>query len=134
MRIAPELVEQIVAHAREDAPNECCGLIGGRDGVASTVHRVRNAFASPVRFELHPTDQLRTWEAIEAAGDEVIAMYHSHPKSEAKPSPTDVNLAGAWPGPSPLWVICSLVDADDPAVRAFAIGDGQVEEVELAVA
>jgi len=133
MQIAPELLEQIVAHAREDAPNECCGLIGGSDGVARSVHRARNAFESPVRFEIHATDQFRITEEIDRAGDETVAMYHSHPKSEAKPSPTDVNLASQWPGPGPLWLICSLADPETPVVRAFAITDGVVEEVELAV-
>jgi proteasome lid subunit RPN8/RPN11 len=130
MKIARELLDEIVAHAREDAPNECCGIVGGRDGEALTVHRARNEFASPTRFMVHALDQFKITQEIEDAGNEIVAMYHSHPKSEAKPSPTDVNLADGWP--DPLWVICSLMGAE-PTVRAFSIRDGDVEEVELAV-
>jgi proteasome lid subunit RPN8/RPN11 len=69
---------------------------------------------------------------IEEDGEELIGIYHSHTKSEAYPSQTDINLAEAWP--DPLYLICSLADADDPVVRAFEIRDGAVEEVDLDVA
>ncbi len=129
MRITQALVDEIVAHARDDDPNECCGLIGGRDGEATSIHRAENLFASPLRFEVkNPVQILR---AIEEAGEELAGIYHSHTKSEAYPSQTDVNLAQGWP--DPLWFICSLRDADAPVVRAFAIRDGAVDEVELEV-
>lgn len=131
MRIAQDLIDEIVAHSREDLPNECCGLIGGRDGSATTVHRARNAAATWLRYELHPTDQLRIMNRLEENGDELVGIYHSHTKSAAYPSQTDVNLADAWP--DPLYLICSLEHADAPVVRAFAIRDGGVEEVELDV-
>jgi len=131
MRIARELIDEIVAHARDDLPNECCGLIGGRDGRASSVHRARNAAATWLRYEVHPSDQLRIMDRIEADGEEMVGIYHSHTKSEAYPSQTDINLAAAWP--DPLYLICSLEEADAPAVRAFSIRDGAVEEVDLDV-
>jgi len=131
MRIAQDLIDEIVAHSRDDLPNECCGLIGGRDGSATTVHRARNSAATWLRYELHPTDQLRIMNAIEEEGEELVDIYHSHTKSAAYPSQTDVNLADAWP--DPLYLICSLEHADAPVVRAFAIRDGGVEEVELDV-
>jgi proteasome lid subunit RPN8/RPN11 len=127
MRIAQALIDEIVAHAREDAPNECCGLIGGRDGTATSVHRAENLFASPTRFEV--ANPVKLLSAIEGAGEDLAGIYHSHTKSEAYPSQTDVNLARGWP--DPLWFICSLADADAPVVRAFAIRDGEVDEVEL---
>jgi proteasome lid subunit RPN8/RPN11 len=127
MRIAQALIDEIVAHAREDAPNECCGLIGGRDGTATSIHRAENLFASPTRFEV--ANPVKLLSAIEGAGEDLAGIYHSHTKSEAYPSQTDVNLARGWP--DPLWFICSLADADAPVVRAFAIRDGEVDEVEL---
>ena len=131
MRISGELVDEIVAHAREEAPNECCGMVGGVDGEARTVYRTRNAFASPLRFDVHPSDLFRVTEReIPEAGEELLAIYHSHPNSEAHPSQTDINLAEGWP--DPLWVICSLADPEAPVVRGFAIRDGGVEEVDLA--
>jgi proteasome lid subunit RPN8/RPN11 len=125
------MVDQIVAHAREDAPNECCGLIGGRDGRATSLHRARNEFASPLRYNVHPQDLLRITGEIERRGEELAGIYHSHTRSEAYPSQTDVNLAANWP--DPLYLICSLADPERPVVRAFTIRDGAIEEADLEI-
>jgi proteasome lid subunit RPN8/RPN11 len=128
MEIAQDLLDEIVAHARADAPNECCGLIGGADGRATRVYRARNEFESPLRYNVHPQDLLRITDEISDSGEELAAIYHSHPRSEAYPSQTDVNLAANWP--DPLYLICSLA-GDEPVVRAFRIRDGEIEEVEI---
>lgn len=131
MRIPAALLEQIVSHARTDLPNECCGLVGGRDGEATSVHPTRNAFEDPMRFNIHPSDLFRVLEReIPDAGEELVAMYHSHPVSEARPSQTDINLSDNWPGT--IWLICSLAK-EEPVVRAWSIADGAATEVELAV-
>jgi [CysO sulfur-carrier protein]-S-L-cysteine hydrolase len=129
MRITRNLLDEIVGHAREEAPNECCGMVSGRNGSATAVHRARNAFASPLRYEIHPQDQFRITMEIEDRGDEIAAIYHSHTRTEAYPSQTDVNLAANWP--DPLYLICSLAGPGAPAVRAFSIRDSKVEEVAL---
>ena len=131
MRISQDLIDEIVAHAREDLPNECCGLIGGRDGEATSVHRARNSAATWLRYELHPTDQLRIMNRIEDDGEELAGIYHSHTKSAAEPSQTDINLAEGWPGVAQL--ICSLEHDDAPVVRAWDLDDKRVQEVELDV-
>jgi [CysO sulfur-carrier protein]-S-L-cysteine hydrolase len=131
MRISQDLIDEIVAHSRDDMPNECCGLIGGGGSRMTSVHRARNAAATWLRYELHPTDQLRIMNRIEEDGEELVGIYHSHTKSEAYPSQTDINLAENWP--DPLYLICSLEHDDAPVVRAFEIRDGAVEEVELDV-
>ncbi len=128
MRISRDLIDTIVAHAREDAPNECCGLIGGRDGAPISTRRAENLFASPTRFEVG--DLPRLLREIEESGEDLLGMYHSHPRSEAYPSQTDVNLAWGWPGTA--WFICSLMDSE-PAVRAFVIEDAQVDEIDLEI-
>jgi len=125
------MVERVVAHAREEAPNECCGMIGGRDGAATTLYRAANAEESPLRYVVDPQDQLRIMEEIDERGEELAAIYHSHTGSPAYPSQTDINLAQAWP--DPLYVICSISDPDAPEVRAFEIRDGKVEEASLVV-
>lgn len=130
MRIARELVDEIVAHAREEAPNECCGLIAGSNGRATRVHRARNSEASPFRYVVDPQDQLRIMGEIEDGGEELVGIYHSHTRSAAYPSQTDVNLADGWP--DPLYLICSIAQPD-PELRAFAIRDERIDEVELAV-
>lgn len=129
MRISQELLDDVIAHAREDAPNECCGLMGGTGGRATSVHRAENLYPSPLRFEVaNPVPLLR---AIEEAGEELVAIYHSHTRSAAYPSQTDVNMARGWP--DPLWLICSLEDPENPVVRAFSIRDDQVSEVPIEV-
>ena len=129
MRISREMLDEIAAHAREEAPNECCGMIGARDGEATSLYRARNAEASPLRYVVHPQDQFRIMERMDELGEELGAIYHSHTKSPAYPSQTDINLAEGWP--DPLYVICSIADAGAPDVRAFEIRGGGVEEVAL---
>lgn len=130
MRIAQALVDQIVAHAREDLPNECCGMVGGTDGVAATVYRAENAEASPLRYSIDSKEQFRLMRAIEEAGEELAAIYHSHTKSPAYPSQTDVNLAG-WP--EAVYLIVSLADPEAPDLKGFWIRDGKIEKAELVV-
>jgi [CysO sulfur-carrier protein]-S-L-cysteine hydrolase len=130
LRISRQLLDDVVAHARADAPNECCGMIATRDGEAVAVHRTRNIHASPLRYEMEPNEQIRVLNAIDEAGHELGAIYHSHTRSEPVPSPTDVNLAKWWP--EPLYVIVGL-DGDAPDVRAWRIVDGTVSEAALEV-
>jgi [CysO sulfur-carrier protein]-S-L-cysteine hydrolase len=130
VRIAQALVDEIAAHSQEEAPNECCGLISGTDDRATRIHRARNSEASPFRYVVDPRDQLRIMEEIEAAGEELVGIYHSHTRSEAYPSQTDVNLADGWP--DPLYLICSLA-GDEPDLRAFTIREGGIEEVALTI-
>jgi [CysO sulfur-carrier protein]-S-L-cysteine hydrolase len=129
LRIPRQLLDDIVAHAREDAPNECCGMIAARDGRAVAVHRARNAAASPLRYELDGMEQYRIQTAIEDAGLELGAIYHSHTRAAPEPSQTDINLAFY---PEALYVIVGLEDAE-PDVRAWRIVDGAVSEATLEV-
>jgi proteasome lid subunit RPN8/RPN11 len=131
MRIPAQMRDEIVAHARAEAPNECCGMIGARDGQATSLYRARNAEESPLRYVVHPQDQFRIMEDMDERGEELGAIYHSHTKSPAYPSQTDINLAEGWP--DPVYVICSIADDDSPELRGFAIRDDRVEEVELDV-
>jgi [CysO sulfur-carrier protein]-S-L-cysteine hydrolase len=129
VRIPANIYDELLEHAREEAPNECCGLIGGTDGVASTVYRARNAEASPLRYNLDPQDQFRIMTEIEERGEELSAIYHSHTASPAYPSQTDINLAAY---PDALYLIVSLVDGEKP-LRGFHITDGEVTEVDVTV-
>jgi [CysO sulfur-carrier protein]-S-L-cysteine hydrolase len=127
MRIARELLDDVIAHARADAPNECCGMIASRDGEAVAVHRAHNAAASPLRYEIEGMEQYQLQTAIEDAGLELGAIYHSHTRSAPEPSQTDINLAFY---PDALYVIVGL-NGDEPDVRAWRIVDGQVSEAQL---
>ena len=132
MRIARALVDEIFEHARQDLPNECCGIVSTNDGAAVAVYRARNLHASPLRFEIEGQDQYRIHKAIEKAGHEFGVLYHSHVKSPAYPSQTDITHAERWPGV--IWLIVSLADRDAPDLKAFRISGSDVEEVELTVA
>jgi len=132
MRISQQLIDEMVAHAREDLPNECCGMIGGRDGEAARVVRVENAAASALRDEMDPQGQYDALKAIEDAGEELIGIYHSHTRSAAYPSQTDVNEARMWP--EQAYVIVSLENEEAPDVKAYGLADLKIADVELDVA
>ena len=129
MRIPTKLYDKLLAHARDDAPNECCGLVGGKDGMANSVYRARNAEASPLRYNLDPQDQFRIMTEMDERGEELLAIYHSHTASPAYPSQTDINLAAY---PDALYLIVSLAEGEEP-LRGCRIEDGKVNEVELQV-
>lgn len=131
MKIPQSLIDEMVAHAREDLPNECCGMVGGVDGEASVVVAVANAAASPLRFEMDPQGQYDALMAIERDGMELLAIYHSHTKSAAYPSQTDVNQAVSWP--DAVWVIVSLEDPDAPDVKGYWLKDLEIADAELVV-
>ena len=130
MKLERSYVDEIIAHAREDEPNECCGIIAGDDGRAAKLYRAVNAEASPYRYNVDPKDLLRIYRDLDDQGWDVLAIYHSHTGTEAYPSATDVRLA-AWP--EACYLIVSLVDMANPVLRAFRIEDGAVEEEELEV-
>lgn len=129
MRIPTEIYDELLRHAREEAPNECCGLIGGSDGVARSLYRARNAEASPLRYNLDPQDQFRIMAEMDEKGEELSAIYHSHTESPAYPSQTDINLASY---PDALYLIVSLAEGEKD-LRGYRIEDGEVAEVNLEV-
>jgi [CysO sulfur-carrier protein]-S-L-cysteine hydrolase len=131
MIIASALLEQVVAHARSEAPNECCGLVALEAGRAVAVHELENLAASPLRFEVDGSKLAPLLFELEEA-DQQAAIYHSHTHSEPYPSQTDVNFARWWPGCE--WLIIGLENDAEPAVRSFMIGDGGViEEVTVEI-
>lgn len=123
-----EYIDEMIAHAREEAPNECCGIIAGTDGRPVKLFRAINAEASPYRYKVDDRDLFRIYRECEANGWDFLAIYHSHTASPAYPSPTDVRLA-FWP--EAYYVLISLQDAANPDVRAFRILDGEVREEEI---
>ena len=133
MRIAPEQIEQIVAHALEDPRIECCGVVAvqSSDGekTATRVYRADNVHASALRFEIAPMQLLALSEAIEDEGWEIGAIYHSHVRSEPYPSQTDIGFAAGWPGLE--WIIVGLAAGEQPTVRSYLIDGAQVREVAL---
>lgn len=129
MEISRELYDEIVDHARAEAPNECCGMVASRDGTAVMVYRATNAAASPLRYEIDGAEQYRIQMQIYDAGLDLGAIYHSHTRTEPSPSQTDINLAFY---PDAVYLIVGLAGAE-PEMRGFTIRDGQVAPAELTV-
>ena len=126
MEITQAQWDELLAHARDEEPNECCGYMTIRDGRVEEVVRAENERESPYGYQLDAQAQIRAFNLSENGCD--IAVYHSHPRSAAEPSQTDINLAVF---PEWLQVIVSL--ATEPAVRAWRIVEGSVEEEPLSV-
>jgi proteasome lid subunit RPN8/RPN11 len=132
--IAPALLDELITHARQEAPNECCGVVAvalGPPVRAARVHPTFNTAASPLKFEVDGKELLQTIDAIEQDGQELGAIYHSHTRTAPHPSQTDINFAANWPGVE--WIIVGLTNGDAPEVRSYLIEDGQVQEVALEV-
>lgn len=148
--------EEMIAHAREESPNEACGLLAGHKGKLVKVYRCENTLKSPYRYDINPLDFLKADQEMEKKGWDLLGIYHSHTKTEAYPSITDIqfadtfrettlallsifwdpstskeDLASLYPGP--LYFIVSLADSKGPAIRAFRIADGKVSEEELKI-
>lgn len=125
---------QIVAHAREADPTECCGLIGGEAEHAKSLYPMRNMAANAkVAYEAAPEDLFAAQRQMRESGEELIAIYHSHPRSaEPAPSETDVRLAYY---PQAVYFIVGLAGRE-PVIRAFRISEraGHWEEVEYVIA
>ncbi len=123
MVVPPEIREQLAAHALEEAPNEACGLVAFRDGVAERYLPGENALQSPYRFELRPRDPADFF--LEDEGYE-LAVFHSHPETEPRPSRTDLENIGLWEGRPYL-----ILRADTAELRGWRIADGDVEPLSL---
>ena len=121
---------EMVAHALEDDPNECCGILAGKDGEIMSLYRMLNIEASPYRYRMDPKELLKVYNEIDDRGWEIVAIYHSHTHSEAYPSDTDVRLA-TWP--ESRYILVSLLDKENPPIRAFYIEDGIVTEEEVTI-
>lgn len=147
MRIAPELLAEIVAHAQENPRIECCGVVAVEAGVgpdgsgptdtaadgasraATRVYRAGNVHASALKFEIAPMELYRLNEEIEERGWEIGAIYHSHVRSAPYPSQTDIGFATGWPGLE--WIIVGLASGEQPEVRSYLIEGAEVREVPI---
>ena len=115
----------MVQHALEEDPNECCGLLAMKDDQVVQHYRMNNVEHSPYRYSMDGKELLTRKNEIEDAGWTIGVIYHSHTRSPAYPSDTDVRLA-TWP--SAYYLLVSLIDKEDPDVRLFSILDGKVTE------
>jgi proteasome lid subunit RPN8/RPN11 len=136
MIIARALLDDLIAHARDEYDAECCGMVAYAElqpdgsGEAMRVHRAENIYASPKRFEIDGKELLKATREFGDEGWEIGAIYHSHTHTAPYPSQTDINFAANWPGVE--WVIVGL-GGSEPEVRCYLIDGPEVREVALEV-
>jgi len=124
IRLRREHLDAMVAHALEDAPVECCGILGGADGEVRAARRAKNVEASPYRFRIDPLETAKIEREFDSQGLEMVGFYHSHTGSEPIPSPTDIRQMGPLFGPPFVHFVIGVADRDNPIVRVWYIQDG----------
>ncbi len=130
VRIPRAIYEKMIDHAKKESPLECCGILSGKGKTVQKVFEIPNAEKSPTRYSMPPLDQLKAFEEIEKGSMEMVAVYHSHPRTIPFPSETDVKLAFY---PEISSVIISLKEEDHPVMKAFSIGKDAIypEDIEV---
>ena len=130
LELPQKVADAIIAHALEDDPNECCGILAGEVGRVVRHHRMTNVEHSPYRYSMDGKEMLPVLREIDDNGWELLAIYHSHTHSPAYPSATDVRLA-TWPDAH--YLLVSLMDKAKPDLRGFSIVEEQVTEEPVVV-
>jgi [CysO sulfur-carrier protein]-S-L-cysteine hydrolase len=132
LTISRALIDQVIAHARADHPDEACGVIAGPAGSDRPVRFIAmsNAERSPTFYRFDSMEQLSVWNEMDDRDEEPVVIYHSHTATEAYPSRTDISYASE---PNAHYVLVSTADPDDAPVRSFRITDGEVSEEEVAI-
>lgn len=128
LELSRDQAAALVAHAKEEFPNECCGLLAGRNGRVERIYRGTNVDHSPYTYLMDPKEQLAAFKDMEAAGLDLVGIYHSHTHTAAYPSKTDVAKAFY---PDALYVILSLARREAPEIRAFRLSDGEIVEEDV---
>ncbi len=127
MEIKKPAYQQIIDHAHDEAPLECCGYLAGTGETITMAYPMENSDQSSVHYSFRPEEQFATIKAIRKEQLEVLGVYHSHPESPARPSEEDIKLAF---DNSVSYVIISLL-TEETMVKSFRIEDGEVREEEL---
>ena len=135
MKITRAQADEIIAHAFEEDPDECCGILAGRDGAASKLYRITNTVKSPYRYMMDPQQFLDADLDSERNGMEFVAFYHSHTHSPAYPSQTDVRMAQQSGYHDVHYILVSLEDRDNPQISAYLIHEsGEIVAQPLEIA
>ena len=130
LKIPENIHQAVIAHAKSGFPLEVCGILGGIGGVVSSHYPMTNTDASNEHFMMEPKEQFAVVKALRASGEEMVAIYHSHPESPARPSEEDIRLALT---PNVCHLIVSLQEPETPVAKAFKISEGTVEPVTIQI-
>jgi len=126
LEIPSNIFGRMVEQAKAEAPVETCGILAGSDGKVGKLYKMINADKSCDHFTMEPKEQFAVVKDVRSAGLEMLAIYHSHPATPARPSAEDIRLALT---PDVVHVIVSLQNSDYPTVRGFIIENSNVTEV-----
>lgn len=131
VRVRREILVKMQEEAAKTPAQECCGLLAGRDGVISEIFRARNAHANPATgYEIAPRELFQLMREMRAHDLQLLGIYHSHPRGENRPSPTDIGQAFY---PDTLYVILSPLPGTPQPIRAFLICDGEATEMTIEI-
>jgi proteasome lid subunit RPN8/RPN11 len=126
--IPSSILDAILTQARNELPDEACGLLVGKLSEVVKQYPLTNIDHSPEHFSFDPKEQFQVLREARSQGLRIIANYHSHPKSPARPSEEDIRLAF---DPDIIYIILSLQDRENPIIKAFSIQEGKVEPIEI---
>ena len=130
LEISADIFKQMVAQAKAEAPVEACGILAGRDNKVEKLYEMTNVDNSSDHFMMEPAEQFKVVKDIRSAALEMLAIYHSHPETPARPSAEDIRLALT---PDVIYVIVSLQNSNRPAVKGFLIQDSNVTKVPVKI-
>jgi proteasome lid subunit RPN8/RPN11 len=131
LRLSRRIVNQLLDHARAGAGQEICGLISAYNGLVRRAIPVANVAPRPeYRYAMDPAGQIAALRAMREAGEDLLAIYHSHPASPAAPSPIDIAEAGY---PEAIYLIISLNTKGVLEMRGFRIREDGVREIALEI-
>jgi proteasome lid subunit RPN8/RPN11 len=130
IHIPQSVIDGIIVQARNEWPNEACGLLIGSENEVIKQFPLTNIDHSPEHFSFDPREQFGVLKEARSQGVQIIANYHSHPASPARPSEEDIRLAF---DPDIIYIILSLQEKDNPVIKAFSIKKGKVEQLQLII-
>jgi proteasome lid subunit RPN8/RPN11 len=129
IQIPQHIVDAIIEQAYRELPNEACGLLTGLDGIVHKQYALTNVDQSPEHFSFDPKEQFEVLKEARLSGHKIIANYHSHPSTPARPSEEDIRLAF---DPRILYIIVSLAE-EKPVLKSFSLVDGSMQPCEIQV-
>jgi proteasome lid subunit RPN8/RPN11 len=130
LKIPYNIFEQILQQAKTEAPVEACGILAGRDSKVENLYQMTNVDNSSDHFMMEPKEQFAVVKDIRSSGLEMLAIYHSHPETPARPSAEDIRFALT---PGMIYVIVSLLGSNVPVIKGFQIMDGSINEVPVII-
>ncbi|MEK6679522.1 MAG: M67 family metallopeptidase [Nitrospirota bacterium] len=130
LTIPKHFIDDIIIHAEAEAPLECCGILAGKDETVTHIYKMKNTEDDPDKYFMEPKEQFAVIKDMRVKGIDMLAIYHSHPHSPARPSGVDINLAYY---PDAVYIIISLMDIAKPVIKGFLIKEGKVEETALKI-